>query len=130
MDDFLTTMAQQSARPLSEKKQKAAGAPLQGTLSGEHRQFLETVKQLIASGEIDVNEPKTFLKRDVYDSLSDEWKDTSDLALSNIATLLKQMYELYVRTDTPNESPQYRTMIEQLWEMKQRIEQHYDVFKF
>ncbi len=130
MDDFLATMAQGGKHPLSEKKQKQAGAPLQGTLSNEHKQFLETIKQLIASGEIDPYKPETFLKRDVYDSLSEEWQDKSDLALGNIATLLKQMYELYVRTDTPNESPQYRTMIEQLWEMKQRIEEHHDVFKF
>ena len=130
MDDFLSTIAQQGKTPLSEKKQKAAGAPLQGTLSNDHKQFLETIKQLIASGEINVNEPKTFLKKDVYEGLSEEWKEKSDLALSNIATLLRQMHEFYVRTDTPNESPQYRTMIEQLWEMKQRIEEHYDVFKF
>ncbi|MDD3897234.1 MAG: hypothetical protein PHU04_05375 [Candidatus Peribacteraceae bacterium] len=130
MDDFLSTIAQQGKTPLSEKKQKQAGAPLQGALSNEHKQFLQTIKQLIASGEINVEEPKTFLKKDVYDGLSEEWKEKSDLALSNIAMLLKQMYELYVRTDTPNESPQYRTMIEQLWEMKQRIEEHHDVFKF
>ena len=130
MDDFLATIAQEGKKPLSEKKQKAAGAPLQGALSEEHKHFLETIKQLINTKEIDPYDPKTFLKRDVYDGLSEEWKEKSDLALSNIATLLKQVYELYVRTDTPNESPQYTTMIEQLWEMKQRIEQHYDVFKF
>lgn len=130
MDDFFATIAQEGKSPMSEKKQKKAGAPLKGAISDEHKNFLKTIKQLITSGDIDPYEPKTFLKEDVYNGLSEEWKEKSDLALSNIATLLKQVYELYVSTDTPDESPQYHTMIEQLWEMKQRIEEHYDVFKF
>jgi methylaspartate ammonia-lyase len=130
MDDFASAIAQSAKNPLSEKEQKHAGTPVQGSLSPAHREFLQTIKQLIESKAIDPYTPKTFVKTDVYTELSEEWQDKTDLALMNIADLMKQLYELHIRTDTPDESPQYRTMIEQLFEMKQRIEQHHDVFKF
>jgi len=130
MGNFATTIAEQSGKPMPEKKQKKAGQPTKGSLDEEHRNFLRNLKELITAGEIDLGNPRTFLKKEVYDNLSEEWKEQADLALMNIATLLRQVYELYIRTDTPDESPQYQTMIEQLWQMKQRIEEHHDAFKF
>jgi methylaspartate ammonia-lyase len=130
MADFHTTIAQSARKPMSDSAQEKAGKPLEGTLSAEHRAFLKSIRELIERKEIDPYTPKTFIRMEVYGELSEEWQDKTDLALMNIADLLKQLYELYIRTDTPNESPQYQTMIEQLFEMKQRIEQHHDVFKF
>lgn len=128
MADFVKTMAQGGI--ISEEDQKKTGAPITGTLAPEHRKFLENVKHLIQSGAIDPYDPKTFLKQEVYATLEEPWLEKIDLALLNIAGLLKQLYELYISTNTPDESPQYQTMIEELWEMKQRIEAHHDVFKF
>ncbi len=130
MADFTTSMQAADNAPLTEREQQRMGVPVGGKLSPEHLAFLKEVKRLIETKEIDPYDPKTFLKKDVYDSLNEEWIEKTDLALANIAGLLRQVYELFVRKDTPDESPQYQTMIEQLWDMKQRIEQHHDVFKF
>ena len=128
MSNFATHVA--GSRDLTREEQRRAGAPVAGTMDEKHKAFLETVKRLIETGEIDPYKPKTFIKEDVYATLSEEWLEKVDLALINIAGLLKQIYEFYISKETVNESLQYVTMIEQLFAMKQRIEEHYDVFKF
>ncbi len=115
---------------LTLEEQKKAGAPIAGNMDEDHKNFLQTLKKLITSKEIDLADPKSFLKMDVYATMPEEWQDKSDLTLQNMAGLLTQIYNLYIAKDTPDESPQYQTMIEQLWQMKQSIESHYDVFKF
>ncbi len=128
----MTSFAQQvaSSGSLTHAEQKDAGAPIQGKMDDKYKDFLINIKKLVESGEIDINVPKSFLKMDVYESLPEQWQDKSDLALSNIGSLLKQIYEFYISKETPDESPQYQTMIISLWQMKQSIEEHYDVFKF
>lgn len=127
MADYQQQMA--AAHPLSDDDQKKAGAPIAGKLEDEHLNFLKNVKKLVDSGEIDPYDPKSILRQDVYEKLDQEWIDKTDMALSSIARLLQKIYELYISKQTPDESPQYRTMIEDLWQMKQRIEEHHDVFK-
>lgn len=117
-------------RDLSEEAQRRAGQAIAGSMGDEHKNFLETVCGLIDSGAIDVRHPETFLDRDVYDHLSEEWKAKIDRALVNIADLLRHIEAFYRSKQTPNESPHLQTMIEQLWQMKQRIETHHNVFKF
>ena len=91
---------------------------------------MKTLIGILDSGEIDPYEPKTFLNMDVYESLDEQWQDKVDLALVNISNQVRLIHEFHVSNDTPDESPQLQTMVEHLWEMKQRIEEHYDVFKF
>jgi hypothetical protein len=88
------------------------------------------VSKLLESGEIDVTKPETFLHKDVYDKLEPEWKAKTDLIMVNVATLLGHIYDFYKSKQTPDASPQLGSMIEELWQMKQRIEVHADVFKF
>lgn len=120
----------QNPAPLSEEAQKKAGAPIKGDMSDEHKNFCKTITKLFENGEIDVTKPETFLKKNVYDTLSPELKSKTDLAMLNIATLLEHIYGFYKSKQTPDSCPQLATMIEQLWEMKQRIEKDADVFKF
>jgi len=128
MADFNSIMAQH--HDLSEEDQKRAGAPVSGSISSEHKNFLKTVTGLIDSGEIDVLDPQSFLNKDVYDSLDEEWKEKTDLTLINIVHQLRMIDKFRRSNKTPDESPQLETMIEQLWQMKQHIEETHDVFKF
>lgn len=115
---------------LSEAKQKRAGQAIAGAMGDEHNRFLQTVIGMIDRKEIDSSDAQSLLKRDVYDSLPQEWKDKTDLELLNLTEQLRHIEQFYRDTSTPNSSPQLQTMIEHLWQVKQRIEEHYDVFKF
>lgn len=128
MADFATTMA--NTDEMSEKDQKKAGQAMKGDMGDEHKNFAKTVSKLLESGEIDVTQPESFLNKAVYDKLDAEWKAKTDLTMINVATLLQHIYEFYKSKQTPDASPQLENMIEQLWEMKERIEVHADVFKF
>jgi hypothetical protein len=128
MADFQQTMA--DAEPLSEADQKKAGKPIGDDMGDEHKNFVKIVSKLLDSGEIDVTKPETFLKKDVYDALDADSKAKIDIAMLNMATLLSHIYYFYKSKKTPDAAPQLETMIEQLWQMKQRIESHADVFKF
>lgn len=128
MADFAQVMAKPAG--LSEKEQVRAGSPMQGDMGDDHKLFAVTISKLLESGEIDVARPETFLNQSVYDGLDAQWKGKTDIAMVNIATLLQHIYEFYKSKQTPDACPQLAQMIEQLWEMKQRIESHADVFKF
>lgn len=128
MADFADTMVNPASLSLDE--QKKAGVPTPGDMGDEHKNFAATISRLLESGEIDVTKPETFFNPGVYESLPEDLKSKTDMAMLNIATLLTHIYEFYRSKQTPDASPQLQTMIEQLWEMKQRIEQHADVFKF
>ena len=127
-DDFVQQIKNQAQ--LTEEEEQSAGQPVKGYIEEEHRQFLGTLFELIDNGEVDVNDQQSFLKKDVYDTLDEEWKDKTDLALVNIANQIKLIDTFRKDENNPEESPQLQTMVEQLWQMKQRIEEHYDVFKF
>lgn len=128
MTDFAQKVS--SATDLTNEEQKKAGMPVKGKIGDEHKAFLKTFIDMIDSKKIDPYDPKTFLKKDVYDALDQEWKDKTDLALINIANQVRIIYEYHTSKDTPNDAPQLQTMVEQLWEMKERIEEHYDCFIF
>jgi len=128
MADFATSMAHPTN--LTEEEQKKVGQPLRGDMDDEHKNFCTTITKLFESGAIDVTKPETFLNQEVYDKLEPEWKTKTDMALMNIATLLNHIYGFYKSKQTPDACPQLASMIDQLWEMKQRIETHADVFKF
>lgn len=128
MVDFAQTMA--NPADMTHAAQVKAGSPTSGDMGDEHKRFAVTISALLENGEIDVTKPETFLNTSVYENLGDEWKAKTDLSLMNIATLLTHIYTFYKSKQTPDACPQLATMIEQLWQMKQRIESHANVFKF
>lgn len=128
MADFLQTIAQQTH--LSEERQKQISQSQGAKMGAEHEAFMKTILRMLDSKEIDVSKSESFLKMDVYNRLDEEWKGKVDLALVNIATLLGHIVEFRLSKKTPDESPELQSMISSLWQMKQRIEDTHDVFKF
>lgn len=128
MPDFTTAIAVHT--DISDADQKKAGQAIAGKMSDKHEAFMREVLRLIDAKEIDVADPQSFLKKDVYDALSEEWRNKVDASLPNIADQLRHIVDFRVSKKTPDESPQLQTMISHLWQMKQRIEDHHDVFKF
>jgi hypothetical protein len=126
--DFLSILRKHNDLPL--EKQKALGEAVHAPMEQEHNEFLQTVTGLLDRKEIDLLNPDSFLKHDVYDKIPVDWKAKVDQALPNIVDETRRIAEFYRSTKTPNESIELQTMIEHLWQMKMRIEEKYDVFKF
>jgi len=127
--DYKKTMATHQDS-VTEDDQKKAGRAISGKMEEKHKKFILTLIKLIDSGEINPMEPQTFIKKDVYDSMPEEWQDKTDLILVNLADEIRLVAEFWKSTETPDESPQLDTMVEALWNSKQKIEVEYDVFKF
>lgn len=127
MPDFVKAIRIHTDMPLEE--QKKAGKAIAGEMDAKHEDFLKHLIKLLDEKTIDPTNPSSFLKPDAYDALSEEWKGKVDLALVNVVDEVRRIEEFFRSKETPDSSPQLQTMIEQLWQMKQRIEEHHDVFK-
>ncbi len=127
MTDFNSLYAKH--KDLSEDAQKKAGQAKSGKMGDEHESFLKTVLTLLDKQEINPYEPESILKKDVYKKLDTEWKMKVDQSLPNIADQLRLIVEFRLSKQTPDSSPQLQSMIDYLWQMKQKIEEHHDVFK-
>lgn len=128
MPDFHSVMTK--GTHLSDDEQRKVGKAIAGDMSEAHKRFAENVAKLLESNAIDVDKPESLLHFPIYETLGPEWKRKTDLLLPNLAILLKHILAFYRSKETPDACPQLATMIEQLWEMKERIETHADVFKF
>lgn len=115
---------------LPEEEQRKAGQAIGGDMGHAHADFLQALIGMLDRGDIVSTDPQSMLKRDVYDGLDEQWKDKVDLALVNVADQVRLIEDFYRSADTPASSPQLQTMIEHLWQTKQRIEDTHDVFKF
>ncbi|MDA1209214.1 MAG: hypothetical protein O2904_04260 [bacterium] len=127
-DEFITTVT--NSEEQTTEDQVKTGQAVAGKMDDEHKNFMKTLMSLIDKGEINPADPKTFLKMEVYSKIDEQWQDKTDLALLNIANQVKLIDDFRKSADSPDESPQLQTMVEQLWQMKQRIEETHDVFKF
>ena len=118
-------------KDLPADEQVKAGKAIGGDMSDEHADFLKTLIKLIDSKKITLGDTKSFLNADVYEKLPQESQDKVDLAILNVADQLRLINDFYRSEATPDSSPHLQTMIEQLWQMKSRLEEQLgDVFKF
>jgi len=101
-----------------------------GKMLKKHSDFLKDLLKLIDDGRIDPMTPESFINKKIYDTMPQEWKAKVDLGLINMAHQIQKISEFYRSKNTPNASPELQNMIEHLWQMKQRIEEKYDAFKF
>ena len=129
MDD-LTSLYNEHA-DLSEAKQVQAGKAIPGTMGDAHTDFVQLIAKMIKDKTIDVQKPETFLNRSVFDALDELSRSKVEGSMVNIADMLRHVAEFYISKETPDAAPQLQTMIEQLWQMKDRVEKEFgDVFIF
>ncbi len=127
MADLLTSIEQHANLP--EEEQKHAGQAIAGAMRKEHEEFMLKLVQLADAGEINLIHPESFLTH-LYTELGDAEKRKVDQALPNIVDQARHIVDFYRSTQTPNSSPQLETMVEHLWQMKERVEKECgDVFK-
>lgn len=118
-------------KDLSQEEQKRVGQAVPGAMGDEHTEFVKLIAKMITSGEINVYAPETFYKDGAYEALKEEARAQVDIAMVNIADLLRHVAEFYLSKKTPDASPQLQQMIEELWQMKERVEKkHGDILKF
>ena len=129
MTDFKALAAQH--KDLSEEAQKKAGQATGTDMDEKHKKFLADLIGMLDRKEMNATAPSSLVKQTVYDALPQEQKDAVDYALLNFADQIRHIEWYFRSTTTPNASPQLQTMIEQLWQMKSRLEEkHGDVLKF
>lgn len=126
---FAKAVKAHGGKDLPLKEQQELGKPRPTNFADEHAHFLTTIIGLIDAGTIDTKFPMTFVHKEVYKGLSDDWKAKTDLAIPNIASLLERIMDLHARPEK-NESVEMKNLIETLWQAKQRIEEKADVFVF
>ncbi len=127
MADLISLAEQHSDLP--EEDQKKAGQAIGGKMKKEHEEFMLKIVQLADVGEINLIHPESFVTQLYYD-LKETDKSNVDKALPNVVDQARHIIEFYKSTQTPNSSPQLETMIEHLWQMKERVEKDYgEVFK-
>ena len=126
---FIRAIKEHSGKELSAGKEAELSKPKAASLTDEHSIFLNTVIRLLDEGKIDTKNPQSFIKSDVYDGLSDELKAKTDQTVPNIITILEHIMDLHARKED-NASEEMKSLIETLWQAKQRIEEHADVFIF
>ncbi len=128
MSDFASKL--QAHKDMPEDAQKKAGKAIAGKMSQENEDFLKLLIGMLDRKEIVALDPQTFIKKDIYDSMPQEWKGKVDMALQNISHQLDRIEQFFRSKETPNESPHLETMLAHLLQMKKRIEEKFDVFKF
>jgi hypothetical protein len=114
---------------VTQEEHIAAGQPVTGTVGSDHKEFLEVLFSLLASGEVDPYKPSSMLKTDVYDSLTEEKQDAVDMELQSICNQVR-LIDNFRKGGCDATSIHFQTMVEQLWQMVDRIEIENDVFKF
>src|SRR3989344_7616306 len=119
MADFSAAIRQH--KDLPEDAQKKAGQAISGKMNPEHYEFLKLVTGLLKSEKLNVYKTQTFFQ-EAYAKLDESKKAQVDLATLNIADLLRHIADFYLSKKTPDESPQLMTMIDQLLQMKKRVE--------
>ena len=130
MSDDVTKTLIGSEKPASvpEEVQKQTAQPLAGQVQGDHSEFMKQLFELIDTGVINTKDPSTLLKKEVYNELNDEWKDKVDLALINMAQQIERIDEY--RKQDAQDAVHLQVMVDHLWQMKERIEEHQDAFVF
>jgi len=126
---FAKAIKKHSGRDPKESDQVALGKPQKTVLQDDHASFLNEIIALIDSGKVDTKNPNSFINDDVYNGLPQELKAKADMGLPNIISLLERIMDLHAREES-NESFEMKNLIDTLWQAKERIEKHADVFIF
>lgn len=111
------------------KTQQNLNQPLQDDtgFNEGHEAFLNMLIGKIESGEIDPHKIETLQNKPVYDKLSEENQEATDLTGHNILSIIRQIESLWKLDKKP--SFQIQNLVETVYQMKSKFEEkHGDVY--
>ncbi|PIZ72016.1 hypothetical protein COY07_03935 [Candidatus Peregrinibacteria bacterium CG_4_10_14_0_2_um_filter_43_11] len=120
---------QYQAHTMDPKMQEQLNTPLVKSegLGKKDASFLEVLITKLKSGELDPFNPQTLFNHDVYDKLSEEDQERTDLTAINLMSVIKQIETLWNQSHQPGF--QLQNLVDTVFQMKSRFEEkHGDVF--
>lgn len=118
------------ATHLTDEQQQKIGQSFAQKMDEKHEAFMKEILRLINEKSIVLGNPQSLLNIPVFNQLTESEQDQVDVALFNIANLLTRIVEFRISKHTPDESIELQSMIDHLWQMKERIEAKHDILKF
>ena len=92
-----------------------------------HEDFLKTLMDKIEKGEINVHTPQTLFNHAVYDKLSENEQEQTDLTAINLMSMIRQIE--YLWKNDKSATFQIQNLVETVFQMKSRFEEkHGDVY--
>lgn len=114
---------------IDDAVQKQLNLPLQKqeSLDDGHQHFLQLLIQKLESGVLDTLNPATLFNHAVYDKLSEQDQEATDLTAVNLMGVIRQLQRLW--NENRRNTFQVQNLVETVWQMKSQFEQkHGDVF--
>jgi len=109
--------------------QQELNAPLQDDsgFNAGHEDFLKMLIGRVNSGEIDTLNIQTLYNKPVYEKLSEEETEATDLTAVNIMGIIRQIEKLWELEKKP--TFQIQNLVETVYQMKSKFEEkHGDVY--
>ena len=114
---------------IDEKTQQKLNQPLEDKtgFNEGHEEFLKMLITKLKSGELDPPKPATLYNHAVYDKLSEEEQEKTDLTAINLMSLIRQIESLW-KVDQ-SATFQIQNLVESVFQMKSKFEElHGDVY--
>lgn len=111
------------------KTQQTLNEPLQDAsgFNAGHEDFLKMLIGRVNSGEIDTLNIQTLYNKPVYEKLSEEESEATDLTAVNIMGIIRQIEKLWELEKKP--TFQIQNLVETVFQMKSKFEEkHGDVY--
>ena len=126
MQKVLEQFKDQIVNPKTQKKLNKPIKDKTGFNEG-HEDFLKILIGKLESNELDPHNILTLHNKEVYDKLSDEEKEATDLAAMNIMGIIRQIEQLWNLEKKP--TFQIQNLVEAVFQMKSKFEEkHGDVY--
>lgn len=114
---------------VDDKTQQELNEPLkdQTGFNKGHEEFLKMLIKLLEDGILDPHKPATLYNRAIYDKLSEEEQEKTDLTAINLMSLIRQIESLWKLDQSA--SFQIQNLVESVFQMKSKFETQYgDVY--
>ncbi len=114
---------QQKSVFMDEATQKNLNTPLQdntGSMDGKDQEFLNLIISLIDDGKINLYQPSSLLKNEIYEKLDDKAKGEVDLAAMNMLNAIREIKGL--NDNGFQETFQMKNLVHRLRMNKEQLE--------
>lgn len=114
---------------VDDKTQQQLNKPLKDEtgFNEGHEEFLKMLIDKLEKGELDTHSPTTLYNHDIYDKLSEEDQEKTDLIAINLMSMIRQIESLWKIDQSA--SFQIQNIVETIFQMKLKFEkEHGDVY--